>query len=109
MFKKFDESEKDLCIEVEDYYSYDFSKPPPLNRSVKLHVNLDSLFQTCNDDQKHSLLLLAEEFYDPYTNTLILSRNTEALEQSSELEFDRHQNILKLVEQLHLLVKKAKV
>lgn len=94
---------------MEDSFTFDFTKPKSANSTVKLHLDLDKLFEAFNEKQKHSLLLLAGDLYDPFTNSITLTSKAEELEQTSNLEYDRHQNIMKLANQLNLLLKNAKV
>ncbi|RKO91556.1 hypothetical protein BDK51DRAFT_12554, partial [Blyttiomyces helicus] len=78
-----------FCIQTNDRYTYDFSRPPPHNSKVNLHMRISDL--GLSQEERHKLILLAGELYDPYKDVVVIERITQPRLQTKEA-WDRARN-----------------
>jgi hypothetical protein len=101
------EPKGDICIEFREDYTYDFSKPAPINSQTKVHVKVSSVVE--NGHQRHTLLLLAGKQYSPYTDTITLVDETNDSEKQNDAAFDRYTILENCSKQLQEMLKIAQV
>ncbi len=95
-----------ICFESIQNFTYDFSSPPPNNNQVKMWVQVSQL--PLNSTEKHNFLLLAGEFYDPKTETVVLSPSETSGAPPQET-CSLAENINHLSSILDKMIKEAKV
>ena len=106
LYKPF-EPKGDICIEFQDEYKYDFSKPSPVNCQVKVHVKVPAVID--NLTERHTLLLLAGKRYNPYTDTITLVDETSDSEKQNDAAYDRFTILKNCALQLEKMIAIAKV
>ena len=68
-YKPFVAPQEPVCLQSTSLYTYDVTKPPPLNNQVKLYLDLQKL-DLSEPAQKHALRLVAGKHFDPVSNTI---------------------------------------
>jgi hypothetical protein len=106
MYKPFEHNPDGVCIEFIDKYTFDFSKPCPLNNHVALYVKVSLLGLSA--PERHAFLLLVGSRYDPYTDSVKLHDPVNE-QDSLGADYDRYTTLAKYHLQLQELVSAAKV
>ena len=106
LYKPF-EPKGDICIEFQDEYNYDFSKPSPVNCQAKVHVKVPAVVD--KPPERHTLLLLAGKRYNPYTDTITLVDETSDAEKQNDAAYDRLTILKNCALQLEMMIAIAKV
>ncbi|KAI8820854.1 mitochondrial ribosomal subunit protein-domain-containing protein [Fimicolochytrium jonesii] len=94
-----------LIVETRDRFTYDFTQPAPVDTDVKLHVPVAGL--NLDAQQRHKLLLLAGQNYDPYIDVITLKKETP-VEGVKDALSDRDQNRVELARAVRRMVEDAK-
>ncbi|KAJ3006172.1 37S ribosomal protein S24, mitochondrial [Thoreauomyces humboldtii] len=94
-----------LCFQHTDLHTYDFTQPPPRNTRVSLHVRVSDL--DLPPAQRHKLLLLAGDAFDPYLGVITMTRETEDVKATTEKE-DREANERNLRDGFKAMLKEAR-
>ncbi|KAL2912459.1 28S ribosomal protein S35, mitochondrial [Polyrhizophydium stewartii] len=98
-------SAQPVVVKYTDRYTYDFTKPPPVNNAVTLQVRVANLGLSA--EQRHKFLLLAGSTYDPYLDVVTLHDAKEP-QDSISAEIDRTLSLKELSARLDRILAEAK-
>ncbi|KAI8894576.1 hypothetical protein BC833DRAFT_623828 [Globomyces pollinis-pini] len=96
------DSKTPVCIQFVDHYTYDFTRPKPLNNKATVSIHLPKL-NTPNLNT-HTLKLLAGDRYDPYNQTISITADVKP-QHSVDETVDRPKAVNEIMNQLNLLLK----
>ena len=78
----------------------------PVNSQAKVHFKVSSVIDTAVE--RHTLLLLAGDKYDPYTDSITLKDESTEAEKYNDAEYDRFTILKNCGAQLEKMVEIAK-
>ncbi|EGF82415.1 hypothetical protein BATDEDRAFT_86631 [Batrachochytrium dendrobatidis JAM81] len=96
---------KPICVKYTERYTYDFTRPPPVNNAVALQVRVADLGLT--PPQKHKFLLLAGKAYDPYMD-LVSMADSKGQSHSLSEDIDRALSLKQLSGYMDEMIAAAK-
>ncbi|KAJ3030608.1 37S ribosomal protein S24, mitochondrial [Rhizophlyctis rosea] len=103
-------SSQPLCINLKDIHRYDFTLPNHSDVQHKTHVTLSVSIKDLDltPKQRHKLLLLAGNAYDPYKDVITFEQHTKKENFTGSFEAHQEKNIQEVVGLVQKMVKEAK-
>ncbi|KAH6566611.1 hypothetical protein BASA50_000891 [Batrachochytrium salamandrivorans] len=96
---------KPLCVQYTERYTYDFTRPPPINNAIQLQVRVADLGLT--SQERHRFLLLAGTTYDPYLDVVSM-RSEKGQQDSLSEKIDRTLSLKELSGRIDKMIAAAK-
>ena len=103
---EYQHKDQPLCFQFNTHHQYDFTRPPPINNSVKLWSSVSML--PLNAQERHNFLLIAGKAYDPRSDTVCLIPE-ETVDAPPQETCSRQENVNHLSQTLDRMIQAARV